>query len=173
MKFSANFLVLFLLCFYAGSAVAAPPAPWEIEELLDRAAPEFTLAGLDGREISLADYRGRVVLLNFWATWCGPCRKEMPVLDRLAADLGGRGLVVLGVSVDVGEKVIKRFLARRPVRFPIMQDQDDSVAGSYKVFAYPTTFLIDRRGVVRRRYIGERDWLDKSMTTVFERYLGR
>lgn len=117
-------------------------------------APEFELAG----GVRLADYRGKLVLLNFWATWCPPCVAEMPSLNNLYERFREDGLVVLGVSVDEEEEIYDRFLERWGVSFPTVRDPERTVSVRYGTMKYPETYLIDRQGVVIRKYIGPENW---------------
>jgi peroxiredoxin len=117
--------------------------------------PALTLQTLDGAPLPLASLRGRVVLVNFWATWCPPCRLEMPAFQRTWASRGARGLVVVGISEDRGgEAEVRRFLAERGVTYPVAMDDGRAGAAFGGVRALPTSFLIDRRGVVRHRVEG-------------------
>jgi peroxiredoxin len=122
------------------------------------AAPEFTLARLGGGEISLRDLRGKVVLVNLWATWCAPCEQEMPAMQRLYAQLAPRGFELVAISVDEDAQAVERFRDRLALTFPIALDAQKRAAASYQSFRYPESFLIDREGVLVARYIGERDW---------------
>jgi len=99
-----------------------------------------------------------VVLVNFWATWCGPCRHEMPLLNRLADRYRDKGLVVLGIALDDDRSIVRAFVRRLDIRFPILHDANQKTARAYKVFAYPTSFLIDRQGIVKAVYLGEQVW---------------
>ena len=121
------------------------------------AAGDFTLDAVDGTSISLDDYRDRFVLLNFWATWCAPCRKEMPALDNLHKELSDAGLEVIGVHVGPSLDEIKRFLDQVPVEFTILIDQDMALA-NWGVMGLPTTFLINPEGKIVYRAVGEREW---------------
>ena len=123
------------------------------------AAPAFELPGRPGPgEVSLASLRGQVVLLNFWATWCEPCEREMPAMQRLHEALAPGGLRLLAVSVDDTSEVIDAFRARYGLTFSILWDADKRVANEYQAYRFPETLLIDRDGVVVERYIGPRDW---------------
>jgi thiol-disulfide isomerase/thioredoxin len=108
--------------------------------------------------VRLSDFRGRVVLLDFWATWCGPCRMEVPHFKQLIEKYGNRGFVVLGVSLDdTGAEVVRPFVARQEIGYPVVIG-DQYTANRYGgVNALPTTFLIDRQGHVVKKYIGYRD----------------
>lgn len=154
----------------ASFSFAAVP-PWEIEDIMGKQAPPFSLKNIDGRLISLSDYKGKVVLINFWATWCKPCRVEMPSLNRLFKKYSKQGLVVIGVSIDKTKDPVRKFLEEIPLDFPIVLDSDISVSKNYKVFAFPTTFLIDRGGMLKEKFIGEMDWMHSDMTTIIEKYL--
>jgi peroxiredoxin len=131
---------------------AAPP----IEPGL--AAPGFALPRLGGGELALRELRGKVVLVNFWATWCAPCEKEMPAMQRLYARLAPLGLELVAVSEDDGSEVVERFRERLGLSFPIALDPKHEAAARYQSYRYPESFLIDRNGVLVARYIGERDW---------------
>jgi peroxiredoxin len=125
-------------------------------------APDFMLPTLDGGEVRLSSLRGRVVLLNFWATWCKPCEDEMPAMQRLHAQLGaGRGgFELLAVSVDDGDDEVRAFRDRLGLRFPILRDPGKRVAGAYQTFRFPESWLIDAEGTLVTRYVGPREWDD-------------
>ncbi len=120
--------------------------------------PEFRLRSLAGGEGDLAALRGRVVLVNFWATWCPPCVQEMPSLERLHRTLGPEGLVVLGVSVDEDEKAVRDFVARVAVTFPILRDPGAHTAAAYRTTGYPETFVVGADGSLLRSFIGPAEW---------------
>jgi peroxiredoxin len=153
------------------SLATAAVAPWEIEDVMGKEAPQFTLKNLSGEEISLASFRGKVILINFWATWCKPCKVEMPSLNELYNTFKDRGLVVLGISIDSSEKPVEKFLKKIPLDFPILLDSEVEVPKEYKVFAYPSTFLIDKRGVLKEKFIGEIDWSEREIIERVEGYL--
>ncbi len=119
-----------------------------------QAAPDFALTDVDGQPVRLADYRGKVVVVDFWATWCGPCRMELPDLKSLYSTYKPQGFEILGLSVDEDPPaVVKKFAQTNGIPYRIvMADQDTQ--GRYGVRAYPTTLVIDRNGVIRARYIG-------------------
>jgi peroxiredoxin len=122
-------------------------------------APAFSLPKLPGPgEISLASLRGQVVLLNFWATWCEPCEREMPAMERLYARLAPAGLHLLAVTVDDEKEKADRFRERFSLTFDVLWDPDKLVSDAYQAYRYPETLLIGRDGVVVERYIGPRDW---------------
>ena len=114
-------------------------------------APDFQLQGLDGQTVSLSDFRGEPVLVNFWATWCGPCRSEMPFIQEIfdGGEWSDKGLTIL--AVDIGESLytVKEFLDSNMLSFPVLLDTKQDVALKYNIRALPTTFLIDKDGVIQ------------------------
>ena len=120
--------------------------------------PQFSSRTAMGRNVSLASLRGRVVLLNFWATWCGECRPEMPVLEQLHRDFAGQGLTVLGINVREEIPTIQRYAEAQGLTFPLVVDPKGEIHVSYGVIGLPTTFMIGRDGRVVARAIGARDW---------------
>jgi peroxiredoxin len=123
------------------------------------AAPDFTLPARGGGTLRLASLRGRVVVLNFWATWCPPCVAEMPSLERLHRALGQDGLAVLGVSVDEDDEALARFVAKAGLTFPILRDPGGAVAwNAYGTASYPATFVIDASGRIQDSYLGAAEW---------------
>lgn len=131
-------------------------------------APDFTASTLSRTQIQLSGLRGKVILLNFWATWCGPCRTEMPSIDTLYRKYKDRGLEVLAVNLDtLSTAVVEEFVKEVTVTFPIVLDPGWSTARTYRVIGLPTTYLIDRGGNVVVREVGARDWAaDVSETAV-------
>ncbi|MGD2081104.1 MAG: TlpA disulfide reductase family protein [Nitrospirota bacterium] len=162
-----------LLC---GVLMLAPPAPaWAFgaDSLVGSRAPEFALRDMHGKYVSLTALRGKVVVLNFWATWCPPCRKELPGLEGLRREYAGRGLAVVAVSTDSTERGIRKFLAETPLSLRVVHDRDGRISQLYGVFSLPTTFVIDRRGIVISHIIGERDWGSSRMRSQIETLLER
>ncbi len=117
-------------------------------------APPFSLADRDGRNVRLADLAGRVLVVDFWASWCSPCKKSFPELDALYGDLHPRGLEVLAVSVDENRKDADAFLATHPWRLTVLFDPQAKTAEAFRVDGMPSTFVIDRRGLIRFRHEG-------------------
>ena len=135
-------------------------------------APDFTLPDLEGREVSLSDYRGKVVFLNIWATWCPPCRDEMPSMQRMYEDFKGDYFEMLAVSIDAGEvRVIKRFMDDLGLTFPALHDRNSQVYKLYRTTGVPETFIIDHNGVVAAKYIGERDWKRRELRGEVEKLI--
>lgn len=120
-------------------------------------AKEFTVADSD-HSVSLNQYRGQVVLVNFWATWCPPCVEELPSLMSLQERMKGRGLVVVGVSIDVDGDAYHRFLKVHNINFVTVRDPEQKVASMYGTSGWPETYIIDRQGVLRRKFVGPVDW---------------
>lgn len=116
---------------------------------LSGAAPGFDLAAMDGGRVALEDLRGQVVMVNFWATWCGPCREEMPHLEALYQRYSDLGFTLLGVNVEEDSSGADEFLSETPVSFPILFDPGNQVSELYDVVAMPSTVLIDRSGNMR------------------------
>lgn len=117
-------------------------------------APDFTLTTLDGAEFTLSELRGQPVVLNFWATWCGPCQRELPALQTAAERYDGR-IVIAGVDQAEPPALVQEYVSRFGLTFPIPLDEKQEVAGRYNVMGLPTTFFIDSDGVIRRIWSGE------------------
>ena len=128
-------------------------------------APDFTLTTDGGRTVSRSDFGGRLLVLNFWATWCPPCIEELPSLDRFQKEFAAAGVVVLGVSVDRDAEAYRRFLERARVSFLTARDPEARLSARYGTFKYPETYLIDRRGRVREKIIGPADWTDPRIVS--------
>jgi cytochrome c biogenesis protein CcmG/thiol:disulfide interchange protein DsbE len=126
-------------------------------------APNFAITTDSGQTVTVHDFGGKLLLLNFWASWCAPCVEEIPALNELARQLGPKGLVVLGVSVDQDEKALQRFLARSPLSFPIARDPDQKINLSYGTFLFPESYLIDRNGKVVEKFINSQPWASPKM----------
>jgi peroxiredoxin len=126
-------------------------------------APDFSLKTLEGQEITLASLKGKVVLIDFWATWCGPCRESIPHLVDLYKNYRAMGFEVIGVSVDKGEaEMVRRFSKSMDIPYPILIASEE-VTRSYAVTALPTTFLIDREGTIQERVIGFNSNIAKAL----------
>jgi thiol-disulfide isomerase/thioredoxin len=137
------------------------------------AAPAFQLHSSGSADLSLSDLKGQVVLINFWASWCGPCRQEMPVLEQLYKKYKGAGFTLLGVNVEPKSADAEGFLKSTPVSFPILFDTDSKVSKLYEVSGMPSTVILDRAGKVRYVHHGykpgeESEYLDQIRTLVRE-----
>ena len=112
-------------------------------------APDFQLPNLEGQSISLSDFRGSPILLNFWATWCGPCRQEMPFIQGIFEEQTSENLVILAVNIGENSAAVKNFMQSGNYSFPVLLDTDQDVALEYNVRAIPTTFFIDKDGIIQ------------------------
>jgi peroxiredoxin len=122
-------------------------------------APSFSLQDLSGKSVSLGDFKGKVVLLNFWASWCGPCRIEIPSLNRLYQLRKDKNFEILAVSVDRGSvSKIASFVASNEMSFPVLVNPQGDMGGRYWVRAIPTSFLLDKKGVIRWKVVGGKQW---------------
>jgi DsbE subfamily thiol:disulfide oxidoreductase len=131
----------------------------KLEEMKDRPeAPDFKLMSPSGKPISLRDFRGKVVFLNMWASWCGPCRTEMPGMDRLYHEFKGKGFEILAVNVKDKREDALRFLKELKISYPVALDPQGEVGLLYGAWGMPTTYLIDRKGAVLARLWGPADW---------------
>jgi cytochrome c biogenesis protein CcmG/thiol:disulfide interchange protein DsbE len=141
-------IIIFLLSgCYGGSR---PPR-------VGSAAPDFTVHDSE-RTVGLSQFKGQVLVLNFWATWCPPCIEEMPSLVRMQQRMQSKAVTVLAVSVDVDESNYRRFLQDHNVNLLTVRDPDQKTNSLYGTFKFPETYIIDRNGVVRRKFIGAVDW---------------
>jgi peroxiredoxin len=128
--------------------------------LVGKVAPDFQLPDLNDKQLRLSDYRGKVVFLNFWATWCKPCREEMPSMEVLNKTFEKDGLVILAVSIDrvTTKKEIPPFVKGLNLTFPVLIDSWGQTDKRYKLMGVPETYIIDQQGVLREKVIGPRDW---------------
>ena len=145
MRLARTLIPTLLLALLGGTATATGPAP---------AAPDFALPARDGGEVRLSELKGQVVMINFWATWCGPCRQEMPLLQQIHAKYEPLGFTMLGVNVEPDSVAAQNWLKGMPVSFPIVFDRKSEVSSSFGVEAMPSSVLIDREGRVRHVHRG-------------------
>ncbi len=162
-----------LLLVGLGEAAGDPYAPLAlIRPAKKTVAKEFALPGPKGSVVKLRDFRGKVVLLNFWATWCLPCVEEMPAIEQLYQRYRERGLVVLAVSEDTeGEKVVTPFLQEHTLTFPVAYDSKMNVAELYQMLGLPSTYLINREGQIVAAALGPRAWNSSDAHTLMESLL--
>lgn len=174
--------VIFGLALLALSAAAVPgPAlPLSAEEI--RAAGlqplreqtgivDFELQDLAGVSRKLSDFEGKVVFLNFWATWCGPCRIEMPSMERLYRRLKARGFEIVAVNLQEDRKTVQGFVQEMGLSFPVLLDESGRVGAAYGARSIPTTYIVDRRGIVVAGTIGTREWDSEEYVRFFTRML--
>ena len=133
-------------------------------------APPFTLPNIAGGESSLGDYKGKVVFLNFWATWCKPCEEEMPSMQALYEEHGGEAFEIVAVSLDSGSpEVVREFVEKYGLTFVILHDRKGRVKETYKTTGVPETFIVDQNGVIAEKAWGARDWSsDMSIRTILD-----
>ncbi|MDZ4802575.1 MAG: TlpA disulfide reductase family protein [Bryobacteraceae bacterium] len=126
-------------------------------------APSFTVTTESGQRISTTDFGGKLLVVNFWATWCPPCVEEMPSLNQFAQKMAPNGVVVLGVSIDRNEKAYRAFLQQNRPSFQVARDPKEDISSSYGSFKWPETYVINREGKVVQKYIGPRNWNDPEI----------
>lgn len=147
---TAGLIFICIICISIQSASAVQIA---------KPAPDFTLLDINGNSIHLADFKGKIVILNFWSTSCAPCVAEIPALNMLYRDLKGNGLVVLGISLDRSIKPVKELADKQHIGYPLLMDsQQDIYFDTYALFGQPVSILIDRSGIVKEKLIGQIDW---------------
>ncbi len=134
-------------------------------------APDFTLIDIDGKKVQLSDFKGKVIVLNFWSTTCAPCVAEIPSLNSLYRDLKGNGLIVLGISLDRSVKPVKHLADKLHIAYPLLMDsQQDVYFDSYALFGQPISVIIDRTGIVQEKLLGEVDWSSTKIRSKLLRY---
>src|SRR4051794_37975451 len=126
-------------------------------------APNFSITTASGRTVSVKDFGGKVLVLNFWATWCPPCVQEMPSLNQFAATMKDSGVVVLAVSIDKNEKAYKTFVQRARPAFETAYDPDANISSDYGTYKWPETYVIDRTGKVVQKLISNQEWMDPQI----------
>ena len=137
-------------------------------------APNFTLPGLDGKMVSLTDYKGKVVLLNIWATWCLPCVEEMPSMEKLHQELKDEGFEILAVSIDEsGAEAVLPFMKNHKLSFPALTDTEGAMKNLYQTTGVPESFIIDKDGIIVEEIIGPRDWATPGAIRYFRDLIQR
>lgn len=152
--------ILFLSQPTAGYAQGFDPLLFD--NSIGSRAPDFTLKDTSGKEVSLSSFKGKPVLLNFWATWCPYCRRERPHLNALFKDYRDKGLIILSVSTDQSMARVKEYLKKTPAEFIVLSDDSGTAASLYSVGGLPTSYLIDHEGIIRHRFMGLREWTDSG-----------
>ena len=161
--------VLCLAALVLASGLASSESPLQV----GAPGPGFQLNSNSGKPISLADLKGQIVLVNFWASWCGPCRQEMPLLESIYRKYGKMGFTMIGVNVEPDSNAANEWLKATPVSFPILYDRDSKVSKLYDVAGMPSTVIIDRTGKLRVLHRGykpgdENEYLDSIRTLIRE-----
>lgn len=167
MKHSSLFTRIFIGLLISFSVITGPLHAAE----MNKPAPDFTLKGIDGKNLKLSELAGNVIFLNFWASWCAPCREEMPLLDALHKKYQALGFMVLGVNVEEQTDLARSYISRRPVDFPILLDPTNQVSKSYKVVAMPTSVLIDRNGNMRYLHHGYKAGDEQKYTKMVKKLI--
>jgi peroxiredoxin len=147
-----------LIILHSATAVAASNIHTLTKVPGNPDAPEFNLEDQDGNFLKMSDYKGKVVIVNFWATWCPPCRKEMPSMQRAWEVLQKEDIVMLAINVGEDSDQIFSFTAEYPVEFPLIMDKDSSVVRQWKVRGLPTTYIVNPAGQIVYQAIGDREW---------------
>ncbi len=161
LRWRRSLLGAWLVCSWFCLWPAAHAGDWKAFSGAEgQAPPALVLPDLDGREVDLAALKGDVVLVNFWATWCEPCRDEMPSLNQLQQRLRGRRFKVLAVNVGEGRARIQQFLASAPVDFAVLRDAESVAIKAWRTRVLPTSFLVDQNGMLRYQLVGAADWND-------------
>ena len=162
------FIAIAFIGVVAAGVLSIMPDANKPVTLNDKAIP-FTLPNLQGQAQGLPE--GKVVILNFWATWCPPCRKEVPSMVELYNKLKDKGLDIVAVSVDRNPEDLMQFVAEQRMNFTVLNDIDSMVAHKYSVFRYPESFIIDRNGVIRQHLQGAVEWMDPEFAGYIEKLL--
>ena len=137
-------------------------------------APNFTFPDLNGRKLSLSSYRGKVVLVNVWATWCPPCRQEMPSMQRLYQRFKGGNFEILAVSIDsTGQEAVAPFMGKMNLTFPALLDPSETIKPLYGLTGVPESFIIDKEGIIVEKIIGPIDWATPKVFLFFEDLIQR
>ena len=155
---ASRLLVLLTLAALCGCYSSSRPSR------IGSPAPDFVVQDADHR-VELRDFAGKIVVLNFWATWCAPCVEELPTLVQLQQQFKEKGVTVIGVSVDVDADVYHRFLKEHKIDFLTVRDPDQKANNLYGTFKFPETYIIDRHGIVRRKFIGAVDWTQPEIVS--------
>jgi peroxiredoxin len=158
-----------LLATLAFSLIATPSGAVHRVQI-GKPAPDFSLPSLGGKKVTLSEFKGKAVFLNFWATWCPPCKDEMPSMEKIYREQKGK-LEILAVSIDKGSKEVAAFKKEYDLSFPILLDPDNLVAALYELAFVPTTYLIDRAGNVVFRETQYRDWTDPEARKLLDKVL--
>lgn len=162
VRLPISFAIALTLLGFCGCYSRSRPAR------IGSAAPDFTVQD-SARKVTLSQFRGQVVVLNFWATWCPPCVEEMPSLVQMQQKMKDKGITVLAISVDVDDGAYKKFLQDHNVNLLAVRDADQKSSDLYGTFKFPETYIIDRNGVVRRKFIGAVDWTEPDVIEYLEK----
>lgn len=162
-------LITVLLVLLGGAAYIYSNLPTTTAVVAGEAAPDFQLEDTEGKLITLSELRGKVVLVNFWATWCPPCKEEMPSMDRLNKFMAGEDFVMLAINTEKdGRSVVPAFLQNNPHDFTVLYDDKGTVQQQYGVYKFPESFIIGKDGTVDQKIIGQIDWSSPKTVAYFK-----
>lgn len=164
-------LIAIMATLLTAKTSLARTSPWDIEALPNNQAPTFSLPDTNGKTISTSAFQGKVMLINFWATWCAPCREEMPALDALQQEFKENGLAIIGINIDNELGPVKQFIKDTKTKFLILHDPEMKIHDNYKVTSYPCTFLVDKKGVIQKYWIGPQEWNSDEFKKILQKYL--
>lgn len=165
------FIIILALSIPLSVSASMYYSPFEIDKLIGEKAPDFNLINKNGTSVSLSSFKGKVVLLNFWANWCPTCKRELKSLNSLNKLYRDRDLVVLSIVVDNNSEVFET-INNKQVDFDVLVDHDQSVSLSlYKIFMFPTTFIIDKNGIIVKRYFGQQIWTQTRILNELDKLL--
>jgi len=166
--FSVILVLLFSLCLNAEGGEGDLFSKIRINPIKgDKKAPDFSLKDLNGKKVELKQFKGKIIFLNFWATWCGPCKEEMPSMEVLHKQFREKKFVLLTISVDYeGEKPVQEFINKNRYTFSVLLDPKSETLDLFEVKGIPTTFLIDKKGKMIGKAIGPRDWKSEEVVSL-------
>ena len=160
-------LIIILALGLAVTSCASGSGPTEAR--VGQQAPDFQLQNLDGQSISLKEFKDKPVLINFWATWCGPCVYEMPFLQEIHNEWSGKGLVLLAINKGESPATVSSFLQDQNLSIPVLLDTEQTVSQRYNVFGIPTTFFVDKDGIIQEKIIGafqSKEQIEKRLSKI-------
>jgi peroxiredoxin len=168
----APLILLILLAYPAYSEERDLFSKLKIQSIVDKKAPDFCLEGLNGEKVQLKALKGRIIFLNFWATWCGPCKKEMPSMEVLYQQFKERNFVFLTISLDFGgQEPVRKFIENHRYQFPVLLDSSGKTLDLFEINKIPTTLIIDKNGKMIGRIIGPRNWSSPEFFSLIEQML--
>lgn len=173
--FLHKFACAAMVCIFCGMMLAcdkgkSPDTSVPAKVSVGGVAPDFTLKNMQDEEVTLSDLRGQVVLVNFWATWCPPCRQEMPSMEKLYEYLEGQEFEMLAINVEEnGPEAVARFLEERSHSFPILFDPQAQAQRLYNVTKYPESFVVDKNGIVVEHVVGAIDWMQPNVVEYMQK----
>jgi peroxiredoxin len=172
MRNVVKFIIITAVLAFFGASIFAMSGTPSKEHIKKQIAYDFSLPNVAGKQVKLSSFKGKVVFLNFWASWCPPCREEMPSIENLFKKMKGKNFQILAVSLDEGgADVVKRFVSKNRYTFPILLDPDNKAAGKYGIYSIPATYIIDKQGYIIDYYVGSRDWSEDAAISALKKLL--